>query len=202
MARSLASKPNVVSPGGDYPYGRIKDNPGDNSGTPVNEEVYGDFHQFFAKLLAQAGFAANGNPENSANGFQYNEAVDEIIDDALALLEADLLGEIDNLQDQIDVFGNKVIIEIGDWNIYVTGGGTGSATKSVPHGLSANVFKKIREMSVVVRNDADTDYYPIATVATIRVDNTHVHLASILDFAGFQNEGGYNRGWITIMYVD
>ena len=31
-----------------YPYGRIKDNTGAGDGTPVNEFVYGDIHQFFA----------------------------------------------------------------------------------------------------------------------------------------------------------
>lgn len=82
--RSLASKPNVTIPGGNYPFGRIKDNPGDDSGTPVNEEVYGDFHQFFEKLMDDAGLSANGQPENSSSGFQLNNALDAIIASAIA----------------------------------------------------------------------------------------------------------------------
>ena len=81
MARSLASKPNVVAPGGNYPYGRIKNKSTSSStdGTPISEQVYGDMHQFFEKLLADAGITANGQPENAANGFQYNTALMALI---------------------------------------------------------------------------------------------------------------------------
>jgi len=79
MAIRLQSKPNVTSPGAPYPYGDIKDNPGDGSGTPVNRLVYGDFHQFFAKLLADAGITGNDLPENTTNTFQYILALNAII---------------------------------------------------------------------------------------------------------------------------
>lgn len=81
MARSLASKPNVVAPGGAYPYGRVKNKstPTSTDGTPITEQVYGDMHQFFEKLLADAGITANGQPENSSNGFQYNQALSAMV---------------------------------------------------------------------------------------------------------------------------
>jgi len=79
MARSLASKPNVVAPAGAYPYGRVKDNTGANDGTPVNELVYGDFHQFFERMIWQSGLAPNDLPENSINGFQYFDALQALI---------------------------------------------------------------------------------------------------------------------------
>jgi len=79
MARSLASKPNVVAPGGSYPYGRIRDNDGTGNGTPVNELVYGDFHQFFAKLMDYTGAGFNGLPDNQTNGFQYIEGLKDFI---------------------------------------------------------------------------------------------------------------------------
>jgi hypothetical protein len=79
MARSLASKPNVTAPGGSYPFGRIKDNTGSGNGTPVNEQVYGDFHQFFEKVMATAGLTFNGLPENNADGFQYYNALITVI---------------------------------------------------------------------------------------------------------------------------
>lgn len=71
MAIALSAKQNVTAPGGDYPYGDIKDNDGTNNGTPVNRAVYADFHQFFARLLDQGGVTANGLPDNSTNTFQY-----------------------------------------------------------------------------------------------------------------------------------
>lgn len=79
MAIRLQSKTNVIAPAAPYPYGRIKDNPGDGSGTPVNEQVYGDFHQFFAKLLDDAGITGNDLPENSTNTFQYILALNAVI---------------------------------------------------------------------------------------------------------------------------
>jgi len=70
----LASKTNVTAPGGAFPYGNIKDNTGINDGTPVNKDVYADFHQFFARLAALSSITPNGLPEDVVNGFQYMEA--------------------------------------------------------------------------------------------------------------------------------
>ncbi len=84
MAIRLQSKPNVTAPNGTYPFGDIKDNPGDGSGTPVNRLVYGDFHQFFANLLFTAGITGNDLPENSTNTFQYIIALQLLISNAVA----------------------------------------------------------------------------------------------------------------------
>lgn len=75
----LENKTNVVAPNATYPYGNIKDNPGDGSGTPVNTIVHADFHQFFAAMFATAEgtsfITANNLPENDDNGFQYLTAL-------------------------------------------------------------------------------------------------------------------------------
>jgi hypothetical protein len=71
MAIKLENKTNVEAPDVNYPYGRIKDETTPGTGTPVNVQVYGDFHQFFAKLLAEGGVTANNLPDNATNGFQY-----------------------------------------------------------------------------------------------------------------------------------
>lgn len=70
----LRNKTNVISPNSTYPYGAIKDNPGDGTGTPVNTSVYGDMHQFLEKLFANSGLTANGLADNASNGFQLFEA--------------------------------------------------------------------------------------------------------------------------------
>jgi len=70
----LANKTNVSAPGGAFPYGNIKDNTGINDGTPVNKDVYADFHQFFARLVALSSITPNNLPEDVVNGFQYMEA--------------------------------------------------------------------------------------------------------------------------------
>jgi hypothetical protein len=79
MAIKLASKPNVDAPGGDYPYGNIKDDTGSNDGTPLNKLVHADFHQYFAKLLADAQITGNDLPESTSNTFQYILALKKLI---------------------------------------------------------------------------------------------------------------------------
>lgn len=79
MAIALEDKTNVDAPSALYPNGNIRDNPGDGTGTPVNKEVYADFHQFFARLLVEAVVTANGQPDNAYTGFQYIEALKTLI---------------------------------------------------------------------------------------------------------------------------
>lgn len=70
MAIKLSAKPNTEPISGAYPYGAIRDNTGSNNGTPVNKLVYDDLHQFFERMMAQAGITHNGLPDNATNGFQ------------------------------------------------------------------------------------------------------------------------------------
>lgn len=80
MARIIPDFTNVTGPTADYPDGRIKDNTGANDGTPVDEQVYGDVHVFFAQLLRRASILHNSLPENSTNGYQFIEALFELTD--------------------------------------------------------------------------------------------------------------------------
>lgn len=76
MARNKANLTNVD--GSDlpnYPDKRIRDNDGSGNGTGVDEIVYGDIHEFFAKLMRLYGIAFNSLPDNVANGYQFVEAV-------------------------------------------------------------------------------------------------------------------------------
>lgn len=74
MSRGLENYPNIDPPDSDYPSGRSKDNPGNNTGTPVKELTLGDYQQFFAKLMRIAGITPNNLPDNEYNGFQYVDA--------------------------------------------------------------------------------------------------------------------------------
>lgn len=75
MARGLQNLPNITAADSDYPNGRIKDNPGNNTGTPVNENSMGDIFQFFAKLMRTAAITPNGLPESEYSGQQYYQAL-------------------------------------------------------------------------------------------------------------------------------
>ncbi len=79
MARSLENKPNTEAPDTDYPFGRIRDRNGITNGTAVNENCYGDFHQFFAKMFYESGKTYNELPDNDYSGFQYFEAFQTLI---------------------------------------------------------------------------------------------------------------------------
>lgn len=73
--KALKDKVNVVPPGGDYPYGDVKDNPGNNTGTPVNRDLLGDLLRNIEKIVAESGIIPNGLDDNEANGYQVYEAM-------------------------------------------------------------------------------------------------------------------------------
>jgi len=75
MARTIASKANTDAPAYPYTWGKIRDNPGNNTGTAVNEATCGDQHQFFDGLLSIGSITPNNLPENALNGFQYMYAL-------------------------------------------------------------------------------------------------------------------------------
>lgn len=79
MARKLSNKVNVDPISGAYPYGRVKDNPGDNTGTPMDELLLGDLIQFFEKLMDASGITFNNQPESNTNGFQFISALRQYI---------------------------------------------------------------------------------------------------------------------------
>lgn len=94
------------------------------------------------------------------------------------------------------------IIDIGDWNMDTSG------FVSVAHGLT---FTNIRAISVIIRNDANTDYYDFpmydqtgtnvgsakAVAASITLSKSSAGFFDSVDF----NSTSYNRGWITITYI-
>lgn len=75
MARQLTSVPDIDAPNGEYPAGRIKNEIGEDSGTPVVEELYGDIIQFFHKLMRSAGLTYNDLPDNETTGHQFLQAL-------------------------------------------------------------------------------------------------------------------------------
>lgn len=104
-------------------------------------------------------------------------------------------------------------VEIGYWNTYATGGGSGVATKTVAHGITDG--SKILNVTAKIRPDAFTDYRPIETNGTsgpgirsgcvVSWDGTNVYLE--ITVGGFfdstdYNDAGINRGQLTIwLYV-
>ena len=55
---------------GDYPNGRIQD-----ERTPVDEFLYGDFHEMKDQLMRRYSIVHNNLPDNTTNGYQFIEAL-------------------------------------------------------------------------------------------------------------------------------
>lgn len=73
MARNITNLSNVDAPDSDYTWGRVRNNPGDNTGTPVNEAMVGDVLNYHMKLADDAGITLNGLPDNENNGWQLSD---------------------------------------------------------------------------------------------------------------------------------
>lgn len=101
------------------------------------------------------------------------------------------------------------IVNIGDWDMDAT------TSVSIAHGLG-DLFKKIKRISVIIRNDADSTYYDFTRGGTTGLSNGAIMsvsstnfvlerlssgLGGLFDDAAFDSTG-YNRGWITIVYGD
>jgi hypothetical protein len=98
------------------------------------------------------------------------------------------------------------VLSIGDWNM------NAGASTVVPHGLGAN-YKKIRSVSVVIRDDSDTGYYPLDSINLVSngltngtaadLDSTNITLyrfdGGLFEDTDFDSTG-YNRGFVTVIY--
>ncbi|MCK5016350.1 MAG: hypothetical protein KAS32_04685, partial [Candidatus Peribacteraceae bacterium] len=97
--------------------------------------------------------------------------------------------------------GQKIqtkIIDIGDWDMVAT------ITKSVAHGVT---FANIRHVGVLIRNDDDISLYMFERGQDLytTIDSTYANLTrrvgSMFDDVAFDSTS-YNRGWITIGYIE
>jgi len=91
--RALRNKLNINPPDSDYPFGQVRNNPGDRSGTPVDENLVGDVMQFFEKLMLDSGLAMNNLPENAYSGFQLNQALNRLLKKTIVSIG---IGGVDN----------------------------------------------------------------------------------------------------------
>lgn len=153
MARKLETQVNVNAPDSDYPYGRIRDDDGSANGTPLTEAVHGDYHQFFARILAESGVVANALPDNEYVGFQYYQALLEIISKRVgrySIGDSVLGGLSDNLNEYINAgmfnitpaFSN-IPSGLGDFGqLIVSGLGTAITQRVVDLDNGAEWFRK------------------------------------------------------------
>ncbi len=196
MARKLTDGTNVQAPDADYPKGKIKDetNPGvSDDGTILNEILHGDIVQFFQKLIIDSGITENDLPDNVTNGYQLIDAL------------------VKKIQEETGAVKTKKV-NIGNWNMYSTGGGTGSSTFAVAHGLPT--FSKILgavawifpDPAAAAQNKLPIDYWSILATkpaGAVNFDATNVNLfayaSQFFDSTDF-NDDTFNRGHVVVFY--
>lgn len=145
-----------------------------------------------ADFSATAAAASQGLATNAASAASLSAAAASDSADAAAASAATLL--------------NTKVLEIGNWDMNESVGGT---QQIIAHGIS--LASKIRTISVVIRNDSLSAYYPFASSSQLTTggnmvtyDGTSVYLRNTVgnafDNTGFDNVT--NRGWVTIQYTD
>lgn len=117
------------------------------------------------------------------------------------------------------VYLAKVIFEIGNWNMNISGGGSATKTIQLNNYLgssAAHLGKKIRNAYVIIRDDTDANYLPVnesengadpgllaggityfLTGATSMVLSCRT--GGEFDNASY-NESPFNRGWVNLEY--
>lgn len=229
MAINIDDKGNVDGPGGDFEFSHIRDDssPGAGNGTPVNTLVYGDFHQFFAKLIDLVSIAYNDLPENLGNDYQYIDALIANIRATSAsttekgTVERATQTEVDTGTDTtrhitpsllkaaktvLGVDGSvklrTKVLEIGDWDMDASG------SASVTHGLTRD---NIRSVTVLIIPDDGVVWSFLGGIVTgiatnrdgFRITSTIVDCRRLTggDFdSSLYNSTSFNRGWVTIVY--
>ena len=99
------------------------------------------------------------------------------------------------------------ILNIGDWDMYVSGAGpTRTGVKLVAHGIAD--FTKIRDISVIVRNDNNDEYFKICgdDLEDLKANSTLIQINLVSGNDAFDNNNfdstSYNRGWVIVSYID
>lgn len=182
MARGLQDYPNVLYGDGsnsDFPQGRSKDNDGSGNGTPVNEFTLGDYQQFFAKLLREAGINANGLPESEYNGLQYFEAL-------LAVTRPYYTYSIEIAQTGTN--NPTVIVIYKDVPGTLTWARTGAGVYTLTYsGSISNIFSAGVSPQITPREGFATVEFTSSTVLTIRTfDATGTPDDGLLGTSGFR----------------
>ena len=101
---------------------------------------------------------------------------------------------------------NDNTIEIGNWDMFFNGG-PGTQDKVVLHSITD--WKKIKSISVIIRNDVDGAYYDfsisnggnVVAISSGQFDLSQQLTGSIFDSSNFNTATTFNRGWITYSLI-
>lgn len=75
-----------------FPYGDLRNDPGNGTGTPVDRVLLSDVMQTMEKIMNESGISPNGQLDNETNGFQIFEAMQRVFGNNVSTDWADLPG--------------------------------------------------------------------------------------------------------------
>lgn len=199
---------NYDVPSSGFSFGKFRDNPGDDTGSALTADLFNDLLYAFYAFINKYGDVSDTDESESASDFvDAFEAVTVRLTGNQTVAGVKTFSDgVDGIKDQGSAGAviHKRIIEIGDWNMDTT------LSVNIAHGLT---MSKIRNVHALIRNDADTIYtmFPGYITASgsfidkISLSSTEITLfrapSSEFDSTDFDSTS-YNRGWITIEYVD
>ena len=101
----------------------------------------------------------------------------------------------------------KKVIEIGDWDMDT------DVSVIIVHGLATGIFRNVRRVEAMIRNDADSVFSPLDSYDPIETDPVGGGVSGISSLAVILSRSdtgkyddtdydstSFNRGWITIEY--
>ncbi|PKL40739.1 MAG: hypothetical protein CVV44_03795 [Spirochaetae bacterium HGW-Spirochaetae-1] len=196
----------------EYPSGSLKDNPGDNTGSQATVDLFNDILYAIIAFILKYGTLSDTDETVLASDFV--DAVEAAFSDLAVLLtgaqtvagvktfSSTIVGSIDSIKETGSAGATlrKKDIEIGDWDMDAT------EIVNVTHGLTRS---KIRNVHVHIRSDSDSssgyDDTCLERGGYYMVSDTYVTLrrtaSGAFDRADY-NATSYNRGWVTIEYID
>jgi hypothetical protein len=157
----LKDKENVTAPGGDYPYGVMRDKTPSIAGSKANTEFMNDYVQFFEKMFAESGISANDLPDNDYSGFQLYEALLEITKPRPYKVYTALLSQSGTSAPSETVLGDNDIGSIV-WARTSAGFYTGTLSGAFVSGKTALFF----DPGTNINNTAAGDEWHFANVST------------------------------------
>jgi hypothetical protein len=167
-----------------FPNGRIKDNDGTGDGTPVNRLIYSDLHEFFAKLMREAGISYNALPESEGNGYQLIAALMNFASKNNYLQPLNVASVvISGVTTNVLSLGLKIsTLKAGEFLLCQATADYDEAITKIK-GSETGVYKNISVPEDYLANE----YLLVVNNTTISI----IRLATALNFAALADENGY-----------
>jgi hypothetical protein len=211
--------------GSDYPSSLDTDNTLESTATTARPDVPNDLAAAIVAIENELGTTPSGTKSDVKTYLQTEHATDgthAAITPTSITSSGAISGTTGTFSGGTKTDGTNLfkttVLAMGEWNM--NGTGSGAFTLAVAHGLGAN-YKKIRGIDVIIRDDADSNYYDFTNytagggsglknggITTIDTTNITLSVTSSVFGGAFDSSdfdstslGGDGRGWLLVTYT-